>query len=953
MSIRIGTNSTNERYMGMTTAERLVMYSAVESNMVRLTSSLSNTNILCDQFVFGRSNESFHVSHFNAPLLFADSNVGIHVPVNMTVDGVLFLQSNVTVARTFAASNVVATNVSLTGQGSSEIFRITASNQSNVMYIPSSGVITATSPMCIGTTAPASATTLLTVASNIAALGVTAGTVSTVRVIDSRTYDNPLNMEFNLPQRRIDLNGDVRVAGDMQINGNTSFAANVSFVNLTARNSLVASNLVNIIGFQTLSRPLIDMVYTGNLDTGCNLMSVKLRPSDSNVSAFVLDTYGRIGMGTTAANAFIDMVVDANHTASNYIRVQNVTTSNADFVMDSNANVGIGTTVSLNKLCVSYKENDTYSLSSNALVQLSYGSTATAGSCNAPLLVATSNEEECLRISNNGSVKIGFIPWDATSTYALDVTPNSTSRLPSVEMHQLAGNPTASGKIMAPSVQICGLSNVTTSNASIDRLSCCNMYADYVYTRDYENLGMSCIHGTVNTFQVKVERFHHVGSNILFAASTNDAPSDPTTQGKLKIICDPPRTGTVSRGISVEAAGTTSMIVESRTADAFYELAAQKSVDVKRGRVGILADGTICMGHDAAGSVPSDFTASTTPKFCIYLTGTNPAYTAGASIGLMKRTFVTEGGVYVNTISVDASKNFTVNGNALFNTSATPAQPVLAVSSDTTFRRVGVCTSDPQFSLDVNGTVCLRDNSRFLSNVGVGTAPSTGDVVQMTNIASPTRNVLTINNRGSGHGLYVIGTTSNFVVDSAGNVGMGIGMVAPRYTIDIKGDVNFSGRLLQNGALYGQTFSNVLNTNDVYINANVGIGTTTPLYGLHVAGGRQIYCTSNISSDGTMYARGNFMTTSDRNVKVDLYPITDALAKVCRLSGYTYTRTDTHMREAGLIAQDVAQVLPEVVHRNDGSGLLTISYGNLASMFVEAFKEIRRELDEIKRAHTS
>jgi hypothetical protein len=97
-----------------------------------------------------------------------------------------------------------------------------------------------------------------------------------------------------------------------------------------------------------------------------------------------------------------------------------------------------------------------------------------------------------------------------------------------------------------------------------------------------------------------------------------------------------------------------------------------------------------------------------------------------------------------------------------------------------------------------------------------------------------------------------------------------------------------------------------------------------------------------------MFASGSFVSTSDRAVKYDLVRISDALDRVSQLTGYTFSRSDgpdgphgtSSARETGLIAQDVLEVLPEAV-ATDASGRLSVAYGNLAGLIVEALKDLK------------
>ncbi|MFK7089419.1 pyocin knob domain-containing S74 family peptidase [Chromobacterium violaceum] len=100
---------------------------------------------------------------------------------------------------------------------------------------------------------------------------------------------------------------------------------------------------------------------------------------------------------------------------------------------------------------------------------------------------------------------------------------------------------------------------------------------------------------------------------------------------------------------------------------------------------------------------------------------------------------------------------------------------------------------------------------------------------------------------------------------------------------------------------------------------------------------------------GDMTAAGNVTWFSDRRLKKDIQPIEDALAKVQRLNGYTFTRTDTGARQVGLIAQEVQAVQPEaVIEAADEAKTLTVAYGNLAGLFVEAMKEQQRHIERLE-----
>lgn len=103
---------------------------------------------------------------------------------------------------------------------------------------------------------------------------------------------------------------------------------------------------------------------------------------------------------------------------------------------------------------------------------------------------------------------------------------------------------------------------------------------------------------------------------------------------------------------------------------------------------------------------------------------------------------------------------------------------------------------------------------------------------------------------------------------------------------------------------------------------------------------------NNAIFGGNVTASGNVTGSSDIRLKTDLTKIEGALGKVCSLNGYTYTRRDTGERQTGVVAQEVQKVLPEAVV--DNGGTLSAAYGNMVGLLIEAIKELKAEVDQLK-----
>ena len=123
--------------------------------------------------------------------------------------------------------------------------------------------------------------------------------------------------------------------------------------------------------------------------------------------------------------------------------------------------------------------------------------------------------------------------------------------------------------------------------------------------------------------------------------------------------------------------------------------------------------------------------------------------------------------------------------------------------------------------------------------------------------------------------------------------------------------------------------------------SNIGINCTPTLgYALDVAG--QIRATNDITA------------FSDIRYKYDIVKIANALDKVEQLNGYTFKRNDDPVelkdkRYLGVIAQEVLAVIPEAVQGDADRGL-SVAYGNLAALLIEAIKVLSARVATLEAA---
>lgn len=146
-----------------------------------------------------------------------------------------------------------------------------------------------------------------------------------------------------------------------------------------------------------------------------------------------------------------------------------------------------------------------------------------------------------------------------------------------------------------------------------------------------------------------------------------------------------------------------------------------------------------------------------------------------------------------------------------------------------------------------------------------------------------------------------------------------------------------------NGAyasLYFQEY--VGNYHQAILNVN-GYGQDNSFY---FRAGGDFFCTRNGSFD-------NVEIRSDRRAKSDIKVIENALEKVETLSGNTYELHNTSggtTRSAGLIAQEVQEILPEAVTQDneEDGGMLRLNYNSVIALLVESVKELSAEVKNLK-----
>lgn len=116
-----------------------------------------------------------------------------------------------------------------------------------------------------------------------------------------------------------------------------------------------------------------------------------------------------------------------------------------------------------------------------------------------------------------------------------------------------------------------------------------------------------------------------------------------------------------------------------------------------------------------------------------------------------------------------------------------------------------------------------------------------------------------------------------------------------------------------------------------------------------------LYTSAFTSTTKTWYWEGNLVMSqnvtaySDARDKKNVETLRGSLDKVLRMRGVSYERISTGTTGIGVIAQEMLEVEPEVVHHGDDR--LSVAYGNLAGHFIEAIKELSARIERLEARH--
>ena len=187
------------------------------------------------------------------------------------------------------------------------------------------------------------------------------------------------------------------------------------------------------------------------------------------------------------------------------------------------------------------------------------------------------------------------------------------------------------------------------------------------------------------------------------------------------------------------------------------------------------------------------------------------------------------------------------------------------------------------------------------------------------------------------------------------------------------------------------THNFVSNGDNYIVGSNVGIGTTSPSGALHVYSGTSerflitgdvhvqgstdlningtsrrlsftagtgtirtttannlIFQTNSttrftVANSGTVTATGDVVAYSDKRLKTNIETLDGS--KVYKMRGVSFIKDE--IEGSGVIAQELEKIAPELI--NNDSKYKAVAYGNLTGYLIEAVKELKAEIEELKK----
>jgi hypothetical protein len=312
--------------------------------------------------------------------------------------------------------------------------------------------------------------------------------------------------------------------------------------------------------------------------------------------------------------------------------------------------------------------------------------------------------------------------------------------------------------------------------------------------------------------------------------------------------------------------------------------------------------------------------------------------------------------IIVDTDSISGVPSSTLSFQNYLNTTDTDAHvPLVMEEGGPNFQlylhnsgNVGLGTNMPARELDIaspSPTIRLTDTDGVADwEINSNPASTVFDIVNVTNNSKPLR-------------LDHLAPTHSLTVNNSGNVGLGIQSGARQLHLLGSNAVFRMDRSTDTAAFLMVRTDGAFNPWKTFV---VGTNASGPNNGEFIindlgqatagGGARRMTITNagNVFFTGSVFAPG-YGSVSSRELKDNIQTISNPLETVSKLRGVRFDWKESGEPALGFIAEEVADVLPEVVIHDEETGETTgMSYLELVPVLVEAVKAQQAELDRMR-----